>query len=280
MEHPLDLVRQERLLEKVERPAARLEIRHEAGAFALPPARRLPGVEPVLQPAGDPEAVGARPRHLAQCIERFPGAPAQAAVVPPGLLYECGLRALDLLRSRHSHRATVPLVEKDLDAVARSVASRVPTARRGRAVAAHAVQGALDMLAGPQPIGAMVLALARVDVRAQRTDLHRVAAAVRRRDPVIAEGARTLVERVHLDDLGPAAPLPPPDLVRIRRDPSAERRRPVILQAPASGGGFPSRFVHGAFRFAACTACRVRGIDHMDGIPDRQSVDRDRTPFP
>ena len=58
MERSLDLVRQERLLEKLERSAARLEIGHEAVAFAPPAGRRLSGVDPGLQRAGEPKAVG------------------------------------------------------------------------------------------------------------------------------------------------------------------------------------------------------------------------------
>ena len=56
------------------------------------------------------------------------------------------------------------------------------------------------------------LSSARVDMRAERTDLHRVAAAVRGGDPVVAEGVRAPVERLHIDDLGPAASLAAFDL--------------------------------------------------------------------
>ena len=179
MERSLDLVRQERVLEKPERSAARLEIGFEAGAFALPSDRRLAGVDPGLQRAGAPKALGVGARHDAQRIERLPRIPAQTAIVPPGLLHECGVRALDRLGNRHPHRPVVPFVEKDLDAAARFLPFRFPASRRGGTVAAQAVQDTLDVLAGPQTVGAMVPAPARVDVRAERTDLHRVAAAVR-----------------------------------------------------------------------------------------------------
>ena len=245
------------MLEKVERSAARLEGGFETVAFALPSARRLPCFNPALEPAGDTEAVGTGARHVAQRIERFPGCPAQAAVVPCGLLHECGARSLDRLRDRHPRRSILPLIEKNFDAAVRFVLFRFPTFRRGGATAAQAAQDTFDMLAGPQAVGTMVPAPARVHIRAQRTNLHRVAAAARRRDPVIAEGVRTLVERVHLDNLGSAAPLPAPDLVRIRRDPSPKRRRSIVLQAPASGRGFPSRLVHVELRTGVCAGHRA-----------------------
>ena len=149
---------------------------------------------------------------------------------------------------RRPSRPVVTFVEKNLDAAARFLLLRCPASRRGGTIAAQAVQDTLDVLAGAQTVGAMVPAPARVDVRAERTDLHRVAAAVRCGDLVVAEGARTPVERVQVDDLGPSAPLPASDLSLIGREPSPERGRPVILQAPASGGGFPSWLVHVAFR--------------------------------
>ena len=179
MERPLDLVRQERLLEKLERSAARLEGCFEAVALAPPAGRRLPGVDPGLQRAGEPKAVGVGARHVAQRIERLPRIPAQTATVPCGLLHECGVRALDRLGNRHPHRPVVPLVEKNLDAAVRFRLFRFPASRRGGTIAAQAVQDTLDVLAGAQTVGAMVPAPAGVDVRAERTDLHRVAAAVR-----------------------------------------------------------------------------------------------------
>ena len=179
MERSLDLVRQERLLEKLERSAARLEGCFEAGAFAPSAGRRLAGVDPGLQRAGAPKALGVGARHDAQRIERLPRIPAQTAMVPCGLLHEYGVRALDRLGNRHPHRPVVPFVEKDLDAAARFLPFRFPASRRGGTVAAQAVQDPLDVLAGPQTVGAMIPAPARVDVRAERTDLHRVAAAVR-----------------------------------------------------------------------------------------------------
>ena len=248
MQRPLHLVGQERLLQEVERPAARLEGSLEAGALAPPSALREPGVEPAFEPAGDPEAAGVRARHVVQCVERLAGIPAQAAVVPCGLLRERGLGTLDRLRDRHPHRPVAPLVDEDLDAVAGPARVRAPAPRRGRALAAQVVQGALDVLAGPEAVGAVVLALARVDGRVERADLHRVAAAVRRRDPVVPEGTGSLVERLHLDDLGLAAPLSAPDLVLVRRDPSPERGRTVVLRTPASWRGSPARLRHGAIR--------------------------------
>ena len=175
MERSLDLVRQERLLEKVERSAARLEGGLEAAAFALPADRRLAGVDPGLQ--GEPKAVGVGARHVAERIERLPRSPAQTAPVPCGLLHERGVRALDRLGNRHPHRPVVTFVEKDLDAAARLRPFRFAASRRGGTIAAQVAQGPLDVLAGPQAVGAMVPAPARVDVRAERTDLHRVAAA-------------------------------------------------------------------------------------------------------
>ena len=179
MERSLDLVWQERLLEKLERSAARLESGHEAVAFAPPAGRCLAGVDPGLQRAGEPKAVGVGTRHDAQRIERLPRIPAQTAIVPPGLLHECGVRALDGLGNRHPHRPVITFAEKDLDAAARFLPFRFPASRRGGTIAAQAVQDTLDVLAGPQTVGAMVPAPARVDVRAERTDLHRVAAAAR-----------------------------------------------------------------------------------------------------
>ena len=183
-------------------------------------------------------------------VERPAGIPAQPAVVPADVLHQRGFRPLDRLRNRHPHGASVALVEKDLDATAGSVRPRFPACRGSSTTAAQAVKDALDVLAGPEAVGAMVPALARVDVRVQRTDLHRVGAAALRCDPVIAEGMRTLIEYVYLDNLGAPAPLPAADLVRIRRDPSLKRWRPVILQTPASRGGFPSHLVHVVIRFA------------------------------
>ena len=225
------------------RPASRAAVKRarsrcrRAGAFRAS--------NPAFQRARDPKAIGAGARHGAQRIERFAGIPAQGAVVSSGLPYECGARAVHLLGNRHPDRSTVPLVEKDLDAAARFLLFRFPASRRGRTTAAQAVQYTLDVLAAPQAVDAMVPAPARVDMRVQRTNLHRVAAAARRRDPIVAEWVRTLVERVHLDNLGPAAPLPAPDLVRIRRDPSLKRRWPIIVQALAPERGLLSRFVHG-----------------------------------
>ena len=118
-------------------------------------------------------------RHVAQRIERLPRIPAQTAIVPCGLLHECGVRALDRLGNRHPHCPVVPLVEKDLDAAVRFLPFRFPASRRGGTIAAQVVQDTLDVLAGAQTVGAMVPAPAGVDVRAERTDLHRVAAAFR-----------------------------------------------------------------------------------------------------
>ena len=132
------------------------------------------------------------------------------------------------------------------------------------------------MLAGPQAIGAMVPALARVDVCVQRPDLHRVGAAARRHNPVITEGVRSLIECVHLDDLGAAAPLPAPDLVRIRRNPSPKRGRSVILQTPASRGGLLSQWYHVEFHVGAAGAGLPAGPSVFTARPTVQARHRRR----
>ena len=87
-------------------------------------------------------------RHVAQRIERLPRIPAQTAIVPSGLLHECGVRALDRLGDRHPHRPVVTFVEKNLDPAARFLRFRFPASRRGGTIAAQVVQGTLDVLAG------------------------------------------------------------------------------------------------------------------------------------
>ena len=148
MEHSLDLVRQERMLERPERSAARLKCCLEAGTFAPPAGGRPSGVDPRLQRAGEPKALGVGACHGAERIERLPRSPAQTAPVPYGLLNEFGVHALDRLGNRHPHRPVVGFVDKDLDATARSRPFRFPASRWGGSTAAQAMQDALDVLAG------------------------------------------------------------------------------------------------------------------------------------
>ena len=98
-----------------------------------------------------------------------------------------------------------------------------------------------DVLAGAQAVRAIVVAFARVDPLAQRTHLHDVRAAARRSDPIVRERAMFPIECAYLVDLGAAAPLPPLDLVLVRRDPPPECRGPILRPVPAAGRRpFPS----------------------------------------
>ena len=259
VERSLDLVRQERLFEKVERSAARLEGGLEAGAFAPPSDRRLAGVDPGLERAGEPKALGVGARH-ARAAHRAPcaksGADCASAARPPARKRDPRARSLRAPSSappgRRVRRRKISM--RPLD----SGPFRCPASRRRAARLSRRWCRTPSMcLQVPRRLVRWSPAPARIDVGAERTDLHRVAAAARRGDPVVAEGARTPVERTHVGDLGPSAPLPAPDLALVRRDPSPERGRPVIVQAPAAGGGFPSRLVHVGFR-GVCQGARSR----------------------
>ncbi len=95
------------------------------------------------------------------------------------------------------------------------------------------MEHALDILARAQSVGAVVVALTRVDELAERTDLDDVAAAARRGDAVVAERT-ACIEGMHVVDLGATPPLPALDLVLVRRNPPLQRRRPVTRTALAS----------------------------------------------
>ena len=233
VQHAFGLVRQERTLEQaVQRPAAGLQIRLETGAGALPSHRRLPGFQPVFQAAGNAEAILAGTRRVPERPERPGRAAAQVPVQPPDL---GGERRVFARHPGGDHHARLPIAlpEKDLDAIARPA---LPAD-------ADAPHRALDVLAGAEAVGGEVTAPAGVDPLLERSDLHHVAAAARRRHPVVAERTTVPVKSVHFADLGPAAPFPPLDLVLVRRNPSPEHGTafgPVFVFA----GGFLSRFTH------------------------------------
>ena len=195
------------LEQPVQGAAAGGEIRLEARAVPLSPRRRLPGLQPVFQTVGDPEAIPVGARHVPQPPERPGRSAAEAPAQPPDLGHEAGMFARHRGGDLHAQRPS-GLVEKDLDAPTRSTA---PPA------SADPLHHALDVLAGAEAVGVEVAALARVDALPQGSKLHHVAAAARRPHPVVAERAALPVDGAHLVDLGAPAPFPPLDLVLIRR---------------------------------------------------------------
>ncbi len=161
-------------------------------------------------------------RQPVQRAQRTLRAAAQVDAQSLHLLHEIRLGASRLGRGGHTHRTSGALIEENLDAAA---GSSGPDTQR--TVVPDPMQHALHVLATAQPVGAVIMTLARVDAFAQGADLDDVAAAARRGDPVIAERVVICVDGKYPVDLGAPAPLPARDLVLVGRDPPDRRRRSV-----------------------------------------------------
>ena len=239
VENALDLVRQQRKLQKVERTPPRREQCLETRPLAAFARRRPMAVDPALHTTGDAKQTGLIERDLMQCAERPSGTTAQTAIVRLGFPYQLGVTAGDLARHRHLQGPVTALVEKHLDAPA-----CLATLRGEGAYAVRMVPHAFDVLAGPQPVDPVVLALAGIDPFPERADLDHVCAAARRSDPVVPERSKALVERLHGFNLGPAPPLSTPYLVLVRGEPSLEGRWPSLRLGPALASRVRSSLTH------------------------------------
>ena len=118
VEHALDLVRQQRTFQKVERTPPRRELRLEACPFTAFARRRSTAFDPALHTTRDAKQAGTIERYLMQCAERPSGATAQAAKVRLGFPHQARVAACHLARHLHLQGPVTAFVEKDLDAPA------------------------------------------------------------------------------------------------------------------------------------------------------------------
>ena len=143
--------------------------------------------------------------------------------------------------------------------------ARLATLRGEGAYAVRMVPHAFNVLAGPQPVDPVTLALAGIDPFPERADLDRVCAAARGSDPVVPERREALVERLHGFNLRPAPPLSTSYLVLVRGKPSLEGRWPSLRLRPALASRVRSSLAHVPIRASPeCQNRRARKAGSTD----------------
>jgi len=137
---------------------------------------------------------------------------------------------------RHAHVAAVAggpsqgrrggtaAIQKDFDA--RTSPGRVLAERLGAAPAQRR-QHALDVLAGAEPVDAMIDAIAGIGKALEAADLHLVEAAAAGLGAERAENRMVRFERLDGDDFSGAPPAAQRDLVLVGGPPALRRRRPI-----------------------------------------------------
>ena len=230
MQHAFALIGQQRMVQQIETRSAVLDLGEECRARLF--ARALPAqpVEPRREMARHPNPaadVGGRnaprgnkrlnlARIASKCAIRFNERSKPAA---------CRVRTAAVARGPHQcRRRSAAAIQEDLDA--RS-ASGGGLAERPGAALAQSREHALDVLARPEAIGAMIDAAAGIAEAIEVADFHLVEAAAPRLHTERAEKWLIGFQRLDGDDFGAAAPAAQRDLVLVGGPPALQRRRAI-----------------------------------------------------